>query len=192
MPEDQKPLTDESVVGEALRNKEAFGVLVERYQAPLARYLRRLGVWRTEDAEDVLQNVFLKAYRNLNDFDPRLKFSAWIYRITHNEAVSFFRSNAARPEGALIDDAELVLEHLRAEIDIERSADQGLTAERLSRALAKIDSKYRDAIVLRFFEERSYEEMSDILQVPLGTVATLLNRAKKRLHAVLSTDQKHV
>jgi RNA polymerase sigma-70 factor (ECF subfamily) len=192
MPEERSVLTDEQVVGEALSHKERFVVLVQRYQDPLSRYLRRLGVWRTEDAEDVLQNVFLKAYRNLNDFDPRLKFSAWIYRIAHNEAVSFFRSNSARPEGSLIDDSELVLDQLRAEIDIERSADRTLTAERLSTALSKLDAKYRDAIVLRFFEERSYEEMSDILQVPLGTVATLLNRAKKRLKTVLISNPSNV
>jgi RNA polymerase sigma-70 factor (ECF subfamily) len=81
---------DEDIVGDALVHKEAFALLVLRYQERLARYLRRLGVMRREDMEDVLQNVFLKTYRNLNEFDRQLKFSSWIYRITHNEAMSFF------------------------------------------------------------------------------------------------------
>ena len=177
---------DEDIVGDALVHKEAFALLVHRYQERLARYLRRLGVMRREDMEDVLQNVFLKTYRNLNEFDRQLKFSSWIYRITHNEAMSFFRSNASRPEGHPVDDAELVLEQLRGHADTSMEAELGLNASQLSEGLKKLEAKYRDVIVLRYFEEREYTEISDILRIPTGTVATLLNRAKKRLREVLS------
>lgn len=177
---------DEDIVGDALAHKEAFALLVHRYEERLARYLRRLGVMRREDMEDVLQNVFLKTYRNLNEFDRGLKFSSWIYRITHNEAMSFFRSNASRPEGHPVDDAELVLEQLSSHSDASMEAELGLNAEQLSRAMKKLEAKYRDVIVLRYFEEREYAEISDILRIPTGTVATLLSRAKKRLRENLS------
>lgn len=177
---------DEDIVGDAIAQKEAFALLVHRYQERLARYLRRLGVFRREDIEDVLQNVFLKTYRNLNEFDRSLKFSSWIYRITHNEAMSFFRSTTSRPEGHVIDDAELVLEQLQGHDDTSMQAELGLNSEQLSQALKKLEPKYRDVIVLRFFEDREYADISDILHIPIGTVATLLSRAKTRLRKNLS------
>lgn len=177
---------DEDIVGDALVQKEAFALLVLRYQERLARYLRRLGVMRREDMEDLLQNVFLKTYRNLNEFDRRLKFSSWIYRITHNEAMSFFRSTSSRPEGHPVDDAELVLEQLSGSADTSMETELGLNASQLTEALKKLEAKYRDVIVLRYFEEREYAEISDILRIPTGTVATLLSRAKKRLRDTLS------
>ena len=179
------PKTDEEIVGEAFVRKDAFGVLVERYQAPLSRYIRRLGILRREDVEDVLQNVFLKAYRNLNGFDRDLKFSTWIYRIAHNEAMSFFGSRSVRPEGYVIDDGEHVLDGLRSSLDVAYGAERALNSTQLSRALSSLEPKYRDVLVLRYFEEREYADISDILQIPMGTVATLLNRAKKRLQKLL-------
>lgn len=178
--------TDEEIVGEALLHKEAFAMLVQRYQDPLSRYLRRLGVSRREDMEDILQNVFLKTYRNLNEFDRQLKFSSWIYRIAHNEAMSFFRANSVRPEGHPVDDAETVLDQLHGHADTSALAELGLNATELARAMVSLEPKYREVIVLRYFEDREYSEISDILRIPTGTVATLLNRAKKRLRNSLS------
>ena len=115
---------DEEIVAISLQRKEVFGVLVRRYEERLSRYLRRLGVFRKEDVEDVLQNVFLKAYRNLNAFDQRLKFSSWIYRIAHNETVSFFRARSVRPEGSMIPDGEDLLEQMPGILDVEGEADK--------------------------------------------------------------------
>lgn len=177
---------DEDIVGDALVQKEAFALLVHRYEQRLARYLRRLGVLRREDIEDVLQNVFLKTYRNLNEFDRSLKFSSWIYRIAHNETMSFFRSNASRPEGHAVDDAEIVFGQIHGTLDTSMEAELGLNSQELAKALQTLEPKYREVIVLRYFEEREYSEISDILRIPTGTVATLLNRAKKRLKESLS------
>jgi RNA polymerase sigma-70 factor (ECF subfamily) len=185
MSEHGNSLTDEHIVGEALVHKEAFGELVRRYETRLTRYLHRLGVHRHEDAEDLLQNIFLKTYRNLNEFDRNLKFSSWIYRIAHNETMSFFRSRSVRPEGSLLNDSEEALDMLRSGLDSSREAEHGLDSKHLSKALSLLDAKYRDVIVLRYFEEREYAEISDILRIPSGTVATLLNRAKKKLQKLL-------
>ena len=92
----QQP-TDEEIVRRTLADKEAFALLIERYEAKLARYLERLGIAVPEDREDILQNTFVKAYRNLNSFDTELSFSSWVYRIAQNEAMSFFRARRARP-----------------------------------------------------------------------------------------------
>ncbi|MCC6563886.1 RNA polymerase sigma factor [Candidatus Uhrbacteria bacterium] len=173
--------TDEEIVALALRKKEAFAVLVRRYEARLARYVRRLGVFRTEDVEDLLQNVFLNAYRNLNAFDQALRFSSWIYRIAHNETMSFFRSRSVRPEGSLVPDGEELLVEIPDLVDIQGETDKRLSGELLGKALYQLDAKYREVLILRYFEEREYSEISDILQIPVSSVGTLLSRAKKKL-----------
>ena len=175
-------LTDEQVVRRALVHKEEFAVLISRYEAKLMRYLDRLGIYLTEDKEDVLQNAFIKAYKNLNSFDSNLAFSSWVYRIAHNEAMSFFRAKKARPQATLSEDSERLLTELKDETaDATAFSELRLSSAELAKAFATLEPKYRDALTLRFFEERSYTEMSDILQVPIGTVSTLIHRAKQAL-----------
>src|SRR5690606_37040682 len=94
--------SDNEVVKLALRERALFGHIVERYQDKLSRYITRLGVRNPDDRDDVLQEVFIKVYRNLNDYDDRYSFSAWIYRIAHNETISWYRKRKIRPEGNLV------------------------------------------------------------------------------------------
>jgi RNA polymerase sigma-70 factor, ECF subfamily len=178
--------SDEEIVRQTLLDKEAFALLIERYEAKLLRYLERLGVGVLEDREDILQNAFVKTYKNLNSFDPTLSFSSWMYRIAHNEAMSFFRAKHARPQVILNEEDEVLLTELRDEnSDSSRLAELRISREKLSEAFAKLPLQYRDALALRFFEDRSYTEISDILKVPTGTVSTLLYRAKRALRALL-------
>jgi RNA polymerase sigma-70 factor (ECF subfamily) len=179
-------MTDEQIVRRALTDPDEFGVLIKRYEEKLARYLARLGLSGKEDREDVLQNAFLKAYRNLNSFDPELSFSSWMYRIAHNEAMSFFRAKSARPTVTLGEDGEKLLMEIKDESsDTAHASDLRLSSAELANALAKLPSKYRDVLALRYFEERSYTEMSDILTLPVGTVSTLIHRAKRALYEAL-------
>ena len=163
-------------------NYDAMSVLIDRYQKPLARYLRRIGVHKEEDVQDLLQDIFIKIYKNINSFNKDLSFSSWIYRISHNEAISFFRHNKARPEGNMLDDSEEMLFRIEDEsIDLTQEIDQTINAKFLQKAILNLDQKYRDVLVLRYFEDRDYENISDILQIPKGSVATLIHRAKGRL-----------
>ena len=178
--------SDEEIVRRSLKDKEAFALLIERYEAKLSRYLERLGVGVSEDREDVLQNAFIKAYKNLNSFNPTLSFSSWIYRIAHNEAMSFFRAKHARPQVILSEEGEALLTELQdTNADASSFAETRLSREGLASAFAAIPENYRNALTLRFFENRSYTEMSDILKIPVGTVSTLIYRAKRALRAVL-------
>lgn len=181
-------LTDEEIVRRALVEPEAFGLLVERYEARLARYLERLGVALKEDREDILQNAFVKAYTNLHSFDPTLQFSSWMYRITHNEAMSFFRRSQARPQLTLDATHETLLTELADEgADTAALAEGRISRERLGEALLALSPRERDVLTLRYFEDRSYAEMSDILELPIGTVSTLIHRAKKALRRQMPT-----
>ncbi len=178
----QNTVSDEALVARVIIDKEQFVSLIERYEQPLLRYLYRCGVATKEDREDILQNVFMNVYRNIHQFDAKLAFSSWIYRITHNEAMTFFRRKKARPEIRLDAKQESWLSMVRDEnADAGCVAQERLSSEMVSRALDQLEKSYRDVLVLRFFEERSYREISDILTMPMGTVSTTVHRAKRAL-----------
>lgn len=186
---DDQQLTDAEVVLAALADKEQFGVLMDRYEAKLRRYIARLGVRNAEDQSDVLQDIFIKVYRNLNGFDQHLKFSSWIYRIAHNEAISWYRKKNVRPEGHLIADSEELLSFAAGNLDsAELQFDETINADVLHHALQKLDRKYAEVLILRFFEHKEYDEISDILQLPIGSVGTLIHRGKKQLATVINND----
>jgi len=182
-------LEDKDIVVLVPKQKEVFAILITRYEKVLLRYIQRLGAYSYDDRIDILQNVFIKAYRNIQSYDSHFAFSTWLYRIAHNETISFFRAKKIRPEGNLIDDSEEVLARIRDDgdgSDTAELANQALNASELNKALLKLDDKYRDVLILRFFEERDYGEISDILQIPSGSVATLIHRAKKKLAEYLA------
>ena len=183
------PPSDVEVVKMTLEDPNQYGLLVERYEAKLQRYITRLGVRIHDDQLDVLQEIFIKAYRNLNSFDTSLSFSSWIYRIAHNEAISFYRKKNVRPEGHLVGDGDEVLSFISSSLDTaDVKFDQGINAEEVNKALTLIDEKYREPLILRFFEHKEYDEISDILQIPIGSVGTLIHRGKKQLATVLNKD----
>jgi RNA polymerase sigma-70 factor (ECF subfamily) len=172
-------LSDGELVKLTLANQDNFVYLVDRYKGKLSSYIKRLTNANNEDAEDILQEVFIKVYLNLNDFNKDLKFSSWIYRITHNQVISGHRKLKARPEGYAVNLDEQLTNSLVAETDITGQMDNKILQETISAAMSKLDSKYRDVLVLKFLEEKSYQEISDILKKPLGTVASLMNKAKQ-------------
>ena len=155
---EQQQYTDQDLVTQTLANKQAFAKIVRRYEAPLLRYITRLGCRNTSTAQDLLQEIFIKTYVHLNDYDHSLQFSSWIYRIAHNEIISSFR---------------------------KEKNGQKHSATEIQTAVERLDPKSREIIVLKFFEEKRYEEISDILQIPEGTVATMINRAKKKIKSYL-------
>lgn len=171
--------SDAELVSLALANRDDFLYIVDRYRPRLLAYIRRLTNIRPSDAEDLLQEIFIKVYLNLNDFDRKLKFSSWIYRIAHNQVISSYRKFKARPEGNEIDWEEPAIKRILAEFDVAGQADQSLLQEAVAVALGRLPDKYREVLVLRFLEEKSYQEISDIIKKPGGTVASWLNKAKE-------------
>ncbi len=186
-------LTDEAVVSLVLSNRQAFAELIIRYEAKLNRYIGRLGVKSYDDQVDVLQDIFIKAYRNINSFDNSFKFSSWLYRIAHNETISWYRKQKVRPEGNLVAEGEEILLLLQnKELSAEVEFDQGVNREELLRALKNIDQKYQEALILRYFENKEYDEISDILAVPQGSVGTLIFRGKKQLKDALHKNRLRI
>ena len=180
--------TDEELVRLTLRDRDMYACLIRRYEAPLARYVRRISGCGDDDIADILQNVFINAYRNLNDFDLSLKFSSWLYRIAHNETISQYRKRRTQPQTVSVEEGDDLFELLASDVDVVRDTDRRMAAQHIRTALDTLDSTYRDVLVLKFLEDKDYREISDILQKPMGTVATLINRAKKQLRKRIETE----
>lgn len=179
--------SDVELIVRARQEPEVFGVLMERYELPLRRYLRRLTGWGDEEVSDILQEAFIKMYRHLNEYDEELKFSTWAYRITHNQAIDTLRSVEIRPflsQVALEDVEQFVPTKTDSEADFLRQDDM----ERVRRAILGLPLAYRNVLVLRFLEEKSYEEIVDIVKKPKGTIATLIRRGRAALLQELSQN----
>ena len=168
---DLSKLSDEEVVEiTRTKNKEAYAEVIKRYQAKLMRYAKYL-VSDDEKASDVAQDAFIKAYINLNSFDTKRKFSSWIYRIVHNEAMNLI--NKYKKEKPLFENVDF-----DSGINIEEEYTQNEIRKMVRTCLAEMSLLYREPFSLYFLEEKSYKETSDILRIPIGTVGTRINRAK--------------
>jgi RNA polymerase sigma-70 factor (ECF subfamily) len=186
---DIQKLTDAKIVELVKADLEQYRHIINRYEEKLLRYIRRILYINKEDAEDILQDVFLKAYKNINSYDSKYKFSSWIYRIAHNEAVSFLRRK--KREIDTVEDSE-IFDTLPSNIDIEDDFLKNLKGSEVREILDKLDRKYREVLVLRYFEEMEYNEISDTLHISSGTVASLISRGKKKFKMLVQRYGKNI
>ena len=170
--EDKINLTDEEVVKKVIESDhELYAIIIERYQDKLLRYTYNL-IRDKEKSKDSVQETFIRAYTNLNIFNTQKKFSSWIYQIAHNQAINIAKKN--HREIPLLDDLDF-----ESPENIEENFDQEKDVERINGCLKDIPILYREPLSLYYIEEKTYQEISDILRIPMGTVATRINRAKK-------------
>jgi RNA polymerase sigma-70 factor, ECF subfamily len=170
MPESKILSDEELVVQICIGDRERFAELVKRYQDKLMRYATYL-IHDEHSAADAVQDAFIKAYMNLNGFDAKKKFSSWMYRIVHNETI-----NAAKKyqkEMPLVQEMDF-----EGKVNIEDDFDKKELVEKAQFCLGKMPILYSEPLELYYLEDKSYEEISDILRIPMGTVATRINRAK--------------
>lgn len=165
-------------------DKEAFSEIIRRYEGKLTHYLRKF-IRDNDELEDVLQDVFIKAYRNLYGFDIDKKFSSWLYRIAHNEALNHIKKYSK--ETVRLDEGEWEIMDIR--FDANEAVDAGFMKERIENALASIKRKYRETLILYFFEQKTYDEISYILRVPRSTVGIWIMRGKNAIKKFLNSKQ---
>lgn len=158
--------------------KEEYAELVKRYQGKLLRYTTYL-LGDSDEAMDAVQDTFIRAYVNLRSFDPSRAFGSWIYRIAHNQVVN--RQRARRPQTSLTDNQ---LDAIKDPGSLEDDYLKKELTERAHRCLAQMPKLYGAPLTLYYIEDKSYQEISDILRLPLGTVGARINRAKKYLRAI--------
>lgn len=176
---DEKNLSDEKIVKLTLENQDNFVLIVNRYKLRLYSFVCRLTNASREDAEDMMQEIFLKIYLNLNGFDRAFKFSSWVYAIARNHVISVHRKTNARAEGCSSSIETFETGAFVAEFNIEQLVDNEITKRLIIKILEKLDSKYREVLILKYLEEKDYNEIADIIQKPPGTVGFLINKAKK-------------
>jgi len=168
---DISKLSDEKIVKLVQKkDREIYAYIIKRYQESLMRYANYL----TNDehnAADIVQESFIKAYINLNSFDTKKKFSSWMYRIVHNEAINLF--NKQKKQVSLYEDKDF-----DSGINIEEDFIKKELKNHTHNCLSKMSVLYKEPLSLYYLEDKSYEEISDILRIPLGTVGTRINRAK--------------
>ncbi len=185
-------MTDNAIV------ENVQGGAVDFFDCIIARYEQKLFVYvmgfvkNADEARDIVQNVFIKTLNHIDSCDTSKKFSSWIYRIAHNETMNWFARNKNK-KTVSIEELHTSKEHLTI-------ADAGSTAleewfhielcDELSDALEQLPEQYRNVLRMKYFEDKSYKEMSDIIGKPTSSVGTLLRRAKKRLLViVLASDR---
>lgn len=186
-------LTDAELVALALTgSQEAFRELVTRFERPVYSLVARM-VHDSATAEDLAQEIFVKAFRRLDTYDPARKLSSWLFKIAHNTTIDFLRRGA--PETVPLEAPEEDDRGgLAAVLSDAGSEDPGAAAERrqmaraLERAIAGLREEYREPVLLRYVEGLSYQEICELTGQPLGTVKTNLHRARKELAAAMTAS----
>lgn len=170
--------SDETIVKKVRAgDTDSFGILVDRYEQKLLRYGRKFLAER-EDIEDIVQDVFMRAYQNIQGFNVDERFSPWIYRIAHNAFINQLRRN--RHKSFLVD-FDTFISHPVYEDPEAFKREQKDMRILIDRGLEHLEEKYREVLVLHYFEEMPYKDIADVLQIPSGTVSIRLKRAKEAL-----------
>jgi len=173
-------LTDEQLAAQTQRgDAESFGSLVNRYESKLLRYAKKF-LLGNEDGRDLVQEVFLKAYSNINNFDVKRRFSPWLYRIAHNEFINAIKKRSRFPVFSF-DFLDTILPQPvageRAEDDMEKRENREL----IDGVLDGLDVKYREPLILYYIEDLDYHGIAEVLQIPVSTVGVRLSRGKNIL-----------
>ena len=183
---------DDAIIKSVLEGDvNAFEQLVTKYEKTVYNLALRM-TGNAEDAADMTQETFLKAYRSLKNFRGESKFSVWLYRITSNVCLDFLRSKSRKPTVSLTAEND---EGEEAEIEVadpapnpEECLMSSLTRDAIARGLDSLPPEQREILLLREISGLSYEEISAALGLELSTVKTRIFRSRKRLAAFLIND----
>jgi RNA polymerase sigma-70 factor, ECF subfamily len=183
---DDRRLIAESLSG----HSAAFGILVRRHQDRLYNTVYRL-LGNSEDAQDVIQESFISAYQSLSSFKGDAKFFTWLYRIAMNAAISLKRKKKAAVSLDTGSKHDLVIDPLDQSLDhqpgdaMERQEEE----QRLQGALDRLSPEHKSVIVLKDIEDMKYEEIAEVLDVPIGTIRSRLHRARLELRDLLEPEE---
>lgn len=163
--------------------RAAFGDLIRLYSEPLYRQIRRI-VQNHDDANDLLQNTFMKAWQNVENFRGDAKLLTWLYKIAINESLSHLEKERKRL-GLSIDDEE---SHLINLIEADKDIDGDALALKLREAIAQLPEKQRLVFNMRYYDDMKYEQMSEILGTSVGALKTSYHLAVKKIEKFFSDD----
>ena len=197
-PADLASASDQDVVLRARAGQEAaYRELIRRYERPIFSLIYRM-VRDRELAEDLAQETFIKALNALHSYRPEFKFSSWIFKIANNAAIDHLRrreldtlSLEGSPNAETAEAIEATSLQIgdRAESPLDELEARELGGQ-IEQAIGRLRPEYRSCILLRHVEGRAYEEIAEILNLPLGTVKTYIHRARNELRQALSDTRE--
>ncbi|MCM1076829.1 MAG: sigma-70 family RNA polymerase sigma factor [Bacteroides sp.] len=156
--------------------REAFSELIKLYTEPLYRQIRRM-VQSHEDTDDILQNTFLKAWQNIENFRGDAKLSTWLYKIAINESLSFLEKESKRRGLSLDDEESGIVSTIHADTNIDGDA----LALKLREAIATLPEKQRLVFNMRYYDDMKYEQMSEIMGTSVGALKASYHLAVKKI-----------
>lgn len=165
-------------------DRQAFANLVDKYQRPLYVVLRRL-VRQHEDTDDLLQETFVRAYQHLKNFDRSRPFYPWLHRIAVNAAITFIQRRSRQANVNTLSDDEIFPTAMADGDDPAEQAERHEFLAALEKAIERLPAEQRIILLLRTREEMSYQELSEMLGIEMGTVMSRLARAREKLRAWL-------
>jgi len=181
-----KKYSDEQLAKMTVSDKDNFNELVDRYAEKIQRYVARITGNRPE-SEDLTQEVFLKSYQNIASFNSKLKFSSWLYRIAHNESVNLIKKHYRTKHVSFNDEIKNKFQEdnlaLKKIIDSDNS-------RQVRQSLEKMKLADREILELSYFEEKSYLEIADILEISVNSVGPKIKRAKDNLKKIILSYDK--
>jgi RNA polymerase sigma-70 factor (ECF subfamily) len=182
---------DHGLINDCLRgDAAAFAVLVRRYQDRLFNTVYRL-IGNADDAQDVVQEAFLSAYQSLGGFKGDSLFFTWLYRIAVNTAISFKRKQrvAVSLNGGVEGQNGIEPADLSEASRPGHALEQLEQERRIQKALNRLSAEHRAVLILKDMEGQKYEQMAEILEVPIGTIRSRLHRARMELRDLLENDE---
>lgn len=181
----QEPIPDIELIRQALEgDQQAYTEILKKYRAPLYNLLYRM-VKNKMETEDLVQEAFIKAFNSLASFNDDYAFSTWLYKIAINNCIDHFRKKKLKtfPIDKPIESKDGTIQ--REFPDASYQPDKSLLSKEknklIDEAIQNLPEKYRTAIVLRHNDDKSYDEISDIMGIPLGTVKARIFRAREML-----------
>ncbi|MDO7740425.1 MAG: sigma-70 family RNA polymerase sigma factor [Flavobacteriales bacterium] len=171
------------------KDQKAYAELMERYRDSIFHLVNKM-VFSSDDAEDLTMETFSKAFQRLEQYTPAFAFSTWLFKIASNHTIDFIRKKRIKAlsldQGFQNDDGDSMEIHVADDgLDPFQSLEKKERIERMRDVVGQLKPRYRRLVELRYFEERSYEEISEELDLPLGTVKAQLFRARDILFQVM-------
>jgi RNA polymerase sigma-70 factor (ECF subfamily) len=190
-----KAKKDYQLVLRALNEKDqrAYTELMGRYKDSVYFMLLKM-VNNSDDAEDLTIETFSKAFKRLDQYTPQFAFSTWLFKIASNHSIDFIRKKRIKAvsidQGYSNEDGESYVIPVKEEsLDPEESMQKDERVQRMRDVVEKLKPRYKRLVELRYFEEKSYEEISEILELPLGTVKAQLFRARDFMFDLMKTTK---
>ncbi len=186
MLKDEKKLIKRCLKGE----KKAMEMLVVNYQKGIYNYFYR-NIRNSETAADLTQDIFLKVFSKLGSYDFKYKFSTWIYTMSHNLLIDYYRKkkNLSFTTFASANDGYIEFEDKTVDTGEEVLSNME-KKERIWSAVDKLPDEYRELIVMRYINDLKYYEISQILEIPMGTLKNKIFRAKKKLFKIMRGENE--